>query len=541
MPAYGMRMMTKVVIGIAIGFFAVIVLAFLGVSLFQDRLRGYVERELNSRVDRYDTRIGTLTIYPLRLAVDIERLMVRLKDHPDPPVIDMPRARAELTWRGLLHGTLVGAIAMDHPTVRLTRSQAIPVARDAKEKAPSIEEQQTWQDKVLSLMPVTMSVALKDADVTYIEKEGTPPLHLSHMNLYTGPVRNIRSERGEYPTDISLDGGINENGTLRAQGRLDVFAKPHPSAKLDIQVENFDLGRLLPLTSRYHIRLYQGRLSTDGSVEYAPWTKLIQLRDLKVEHALVNYVYEPQARKPEKHAAKKAADKATDMARRPETIIQIERVKVVDSEFGVVHAGVDPPYRAFFTRLSVEAKNFSNRIKDKTAEVTVKGAFMGTGVLEARGMFRPETNAPDFDVSVRLAGVQAKMLNDVLRAHGNIDVAGGELSVYSQVKVQQGHIHGYVKPLIRRLNVYDRGQDRGKGALHTLYEGALDAATAVLENDERDEVGTKVEVKGEVQQAQIDTWQAASSLIRNAFVEVVLPTFERPIRPGGNTATLTLD
>jgi Domain of Unknown Function (DUF748). len=430
---------------------------------------------------------------------------------------------------------------MDHPTVRLTRSQAMPVARDAKKKAPSIEEQQTWQDKVLSLMPVTMSVALKDADVTYIEKEGTPPLHLSHMNLYTGPVRNIRSERGEYPTDITLDSRMNEDGTLRAQGHLDVFAKPHPSVKLDIRVENFDLGRLLPLTSRYHIRLYQGRVSTDGSVEYAPWTKLIQLRDLKVEQAFVNYVYEPQARKPEKHAAKKAADKATDMARRPETIIQIERVKVVDSEFGVVHAGVDPPYRAFFNRLSVEAKNFSNRIKDKTAEVTVKGAFMGTGVLEARGMFRPETNAPDFDVSVRLAGVQAKMLNDALHAHGNIDVAGGELSVYSQITVQQGHIRGYVKPLIRRLNIYDRDQDRGKGALHTLYEGALDAATAALENDERDEVGTKIEVTGEVRQTQIDTWQAASSLIRNAFVEVVLPTFERPIRPGGNTATLTLD
>ena len=166
---------------------------------------------------------------------------------------------------------------------------------------------------------------------------------------------------------------------------------------------------------------------------------------------------------------------------------------------------------------------------------------MGTGMLEARGMFRPENNAPDFDVSVRLVGVQAKMLNDALHAHGNIDVAGGELSVYSQITVQQGHIRGYVKPLIRRLNIYDRDQDRGKGALHTLYEGALDAATAALENDERDEVGTKIEVNGEVRQAQIDTWQAASSLIRNAFVEVVLPTFERPIRPGGKTATLTLD
>lgn len=467
--------------------------------------------------------------------------MVRLKDHPDPPVIDMPRARAELTWSGLLHGTLVGAIAMDHPTVRLTRSQATPVARDAKAKTPSIEEQQTWQDTVLSFMPVTMSIALNDADVSYIEEKGTPPLHLSHMNLYTGPVRNIRSEHGQYPTDISLDGAVNEDGTLRAQGHLDVFAKPHPSVKLDIRVDNFDLGRLLPLTSRYHIRLYQGHLSTDGSVEYAPWTKLVQLRDLTVDHAFVNYVYEPQAPKPEKHGAKKGAEKATDMARQPETIIQIERVKAIESEFGVVHAGVDPPYRAFFNRLSVEAKNFSNRIKDRTAEVTVKGAFMGTGMLEARGMFRPDTNAPDFDISVRLNGVQARMLNDVLHAHGNIDVADGELSVYSQIKVKQGRIRGYVKPLIRRLNVYDRDQDRGKGALHTLYEGALDVATAALENDERDEVGTKVEVKGDVRQAQIDTWQATSSLIRNAFVEIVLPTFERPIRPGGKTATLTLD
>lgn len=535
-----MRTVSKALIGIVIALAVVLGLVILGVSLFQDRLRGYVERELNTRVDRYDTRIGTLLIRPLMLTVETERLVVRLKDHPDPPLLDMPRAEVKVAWRALLHGTLAAALAMDRPTVHLMRSQAIPVAQDAKKKAPTIEEQQAWQDKVLSLVPVTMSVALQDADVTYIEEEGKPPLHLSQMNLYMGPVRNIHSERGQYPTELRLDGVMNEEGHLLAQGHLDVFAKPHPSVKLDIHVENFDLGRLLPVTSRYHVRLYQGRLSTDGSVEYAPWTKLIQLRDLKVEHAFVNYVYESQQPKPEKHATKKAAEKGTALARQPETIIQIERITISDSEFGVVHAGVDPPYRAFFNRLSVDAKNFSNRLKEKTAVVTVKGAFMGTGMLEARGMFRPETNTPDFDVSVRLVGVQAKMLNDVLRAHGNIDVTDGELSVYSQLKVEQGHIRGYVKPLIRRLNVYDRDQDRGKGVLHTLYEGALDAATAALENDERDEVGTKVEVKGEVRQAQINTWQAASSLIRNAFVKVVLPSFERPIRPGGK-ATLGLD
>ena len=536
-----MRVVAKILIGMVITLAAVLVLLMLGVSLFQDRLRTYAEQYLNEPGHRYEARIGTLAVRPLRLALEVEGIVVRHKHHPDPAVIEVPSARAELMWRGLLSGTVAGAIAMDHPTVRLTRSQVAAVTRDAKEKAPSVPEQQTWQEKALSLMPLSLSVTLRDGDVTYIEEQGKPPLHLTHLNVYTGPVRNVRSDPGQYPTEVRLDSAINEEGRVRAEGHLDVFAKPHPSAKAHIAIDNFDLGRLLPLTSRYHVRLYQGRLSTEGSVEFAPWSKLVRLDRLTIDHALANYIYEPQQRKPEKHAAKKAGEKAAEVARQPETLIHIEHIKVMQSEFGVVHAGADPPYRAFFNQLSVEAKNFSNRVKEKTAEVVVKGSFMGTGMLEVRGMFRPETNTPDFDVSVRLVGVQAKMLNDMLRAHGNIDVADGDLSVYSQLKVKEGHISGYVKPLITRLNVYDRDQDRGKGPLQTLYEGALDAATDVLENDERDEVGTKVDVTGEVGQAHIDTWQAASSLVRNAFVQVVLPAFERPIRPGGTTATLGVD
>jgi hypothetical protein len=397
-----------------------------------------------------------------------------------------------------------------------------------------------WQDKIVAMFPMILSLALRDAEVTYIEGKGKVPLHLSHLNFYAGPIRNVTSQQGQYPTQVKIDGGVNDDGQLTAQGHVDLFAKPHAAGKVDLSLQNVDLGRLLPVTSRYHVRLYQGRLTTEGTVEYAPWAKLFELRDLKLEKAFVNYIYEPPASKADKQAAKKSVEKAAEVAREPETVIRIERVTVVDSEFGMVHAGVDPPYRVFFNRLWIEIKNFSNRLKEKPAEVTLKGAFMGTGTLEARGMFRPETTAPDFDLSVRLTGVQAKMLNDVLRAHGNIDVVDGELSVYAQFKVQNGVIRGYVKPLIRRLNIYDADQERGKGMFHKLYEGTLDAATSVLEN-QRDEAGTIVQVSGEVRQAHVDTWQAASNLIKNAFFQVVLPRFERPVRPGGNTAVLGLD
>jgi hypothetical protein len=536
----GKRLFFRIGVTIIAAVVAIVLLMLLGVTIFQEQLRGYVERELNERLGRYEVQIGTLAIRPLALAVDMADVVLHPKDHPDRPVVAMPRARAELAGWGLLQGTLSGSLAIDNPTIRLTRSQVRRVIEGAQDKVPSMEEQQMWQDKVVAMFPMILSLSLRDADVTYTEGKGKVPLHLVHLNFYAGPIRNVTSEQGQYPTQIKIDGGVDDDGQLKVQGHADLFAKPHPAGKVNVSLQNFDLGRLLPLTSRYHVRLYQGRLTTEGAVEYAPWTKVFELQDLRLEKAFVNYIYEPPASKPEIRAAKKGAEKATEVAREPESVIRIERVTVVDSEFGMVHAGIDPPYRVFFNRLWIELKNFSNRLKETPAEVTLKGAFMGTGTFEARGMFRPDTRAPDFDLSIRLTGAQAKMLNDVLRAHGTIDVVDGELSVYAQFKVQDGAIRGYVKPLIRRLNVYDTDQERGEGVFHKLYEGTLDAATSVLEN-RREEAGTIVQVSGEVRQAHVDTWQAASNLIKNAFFQIVLPRFERPVRPAGNTAVLDVD
>jgi hypothetical protein len=536
----GKRLFLGVGVTIIAAVVATVLLVMLGVTIFEDELRIYIEGELNDRLGHYEVNIGTLAIRPTALAVDMADVIVRLKDYPDRPVVIIPRAGAALSGWGLLKGTLSGSLAIDHPAIRVTRSQIRRVIEGAQDKVPSAEEREMWQDKVLAMFPMIVSLALRDADVTYVERKGKVPLHLTHLNLSAGPIRNVKSVQAQYPTPVKMDAEVNDDGQLTVQGHVDLFAKPHLAGKVDLSLQNVDLGRFLPVTSRYHGRLYQGRLTTEGTVEYAPWAKVFELRDLRLEKAFVNYIYEPPAPKPEKQIAKKSAEKTVEVARKPETVIRIEHVTVLDSELGIVHAGVDPPYRVFFNRFSMEINNFSNRLKDKPAEVTLKGAFMGTGTLEARGMFRPETTAPDFDLSVRLTGVQAKMLNDVLRAHGNIDVVDGELSVYAQFKVQNGGIRGYVKPLIRRLNVYDSDQERGKSVFHKLYEGTLDAATSVLEN-RRDEAGTIVEVSGEVHQANVDTWQAASNLIKNAFIQVVLPRFERPVRPGGNTAILGVD
>jgi hypothetical protein len=132
------------------------------------------------------------------------------------------------------------------------------------------------------------------------------------------------------------------------------------------------------------------------------------------------------------------------------------------------------------------------------------------------------------------------MLNDMLMAHGKIDVAGGDFSVYSQLKVQHGKIDGYVKPLIRHLDVYDSDQERGKGVMKKAYEAVVGGATEVLQNAETEEAGTKVQVTGTIKNPQLDAWRAAMRLVQNAFFQIIVPRFERPVLPG-NSAVLTVE
>lgn len=507
--------------------------------LLEDRLRAYAEQEVNSRVTDYEVRIGKLALHPLALSVDLSDVTVRQKRQPDPPLLLLAEAKTGLRWSGLLRGRLLADVVLEAPRVQVSRPQSSEVHKDVREHAPTAEEQQAWQDRVLALVPVELTVALRDGAVTYREK-GQAVVSLTQLQFLAGPIRNVKAEPGTYPSPIRLQGRINQGAEVDVQGYMDAFAKPHAAGKVDVALHHLDLPPLQPVADRYHLKLYQGQLSLEGRVEYAPWVKEYTLRDLTLEKVMANYIYKPEAPKPEKHAVKKGAEKTKEAAEQPETIIRADRVKIADSEFGVVHAGVDPPYRIFVDHTFVDMKNFSNRLTDKAAELSLKGRFMASGDLEGRGLFRPDTKAPDFDLSIRLEHTQVKMLNDLLRAHGRVDVAGGEFFVYSQFNVKHGQIRGYVKPIIRELDVYNADQERGKGVTQKLYEGIVGGATELLENRDTELAGTKVEVSGTIKNAQIDAWHAAMQLIQNAFFQLIVPRFERPVRPT-KTAVLTVE
>ena len=52
------------------------------------------------------------------------------------------------------------------------------------------------------------------------------------------------------------------------------------------------------------------------------------------------------------------------------------------------------------------------------------------------------------------------LMNDLFRSYGKFDVVAGSFSFYSELKARDGNIEGYVKPLFKGMDVYDRRQDR---------------------------------------------------------------------------------
>ena len=155
---------------------------------------------------------------------------------------------------------------------------------------------------------------------------------------------------------------------------------------------------------------------------------------------------------------------------------------------------------------------------------------MGTGDTVISGTFRPETKSPDFDLGIKIEKTQMRAMNDLLRAYGNFDVTTGLFSLYSELSVKNGRVEGYIKPLFKDMKVYDGRMDHEKSLFHKLYEGLVAGIAELLENKPRNEVATKADILGPVDNPQISTWQTVVNLVKNAFFKAILPGFEKEIR-----------
>jgi len=508
------------VIGLPVALLLIIVVA---AAFIDEPLRAYAERELNRRVDGYTFHIGKLDFHPIGLSIDFKDVTVVQTDHPDPPVAQLAKWHASVHWRELLSGHLVSDQSIDHPVLHLTRPQA---AKEAKDDVPV--EKRGWQDAVLAIYPLQINeFTITDGDITYRENHTSKPLHVSQLNFRAMNIRNVRSNPDEYPSDVHLDAVVFDKGQLTLDGRADFLSEPYMGVNTDISLKDVELVNVLPLTAQRQIQLTQGMMSTNGHVEYSPRTQVVQLKNLNLRDVKLDFIHAVASAPKEKDTGRKVARTADTVANHPQLLLRIDKGMIDNSEFGFVNKATHPEYRVFLTGTDIYLENWSNQLSEGTAIVRLRGMFMGTGATQVDGAFRPETKSPDFDLSLRVWKTQVKSMNNLLRAYGGMDVVSGVFSVFTEMKVKNGAIDGYLKPLFKDVEAYDPKQDSDKGLLKKIYEKLINAASTVLKNTPRGEVATKADLSGPVENPKASTWEMVVTLIQNAFFEAVLPGFEK--------------
>lgn len=509
---------------------AVAVLLVIASYLVDEPLRRYLEGILNARLKGYTVRIGALTTHPLLFSVDLENLLVIQDANPEPPIAMVRNVRGGLHWRDLFTGHIVADATIDDPRLYVNIDRLKAEVR----KPP--EQKEAWQDTLEAITPVTVNeFRVRNGEVTYRESTKATPVTATAITLVARNVKNVKSARGAYPSDIFLE-AVLFGSKITMSGEADFLLKPHAALKIDMVLQELDLAPFRPIAASRQIRIGKGVLSGSAAVEFSPERKVLLIKKLTLSDAAIDYEYVPQplpegAAKARKEKTKaKLKEAGREIVNKAGLLIKAKHVRIAKSSFGIVHMTADPRYRIFMDNLDMEMNNFSNQFSEGPGDLYLSGQFMGSGETIASGTFRPEKQGPDFNIRIAIKNTRMRPLNDLFRAYGKFDVSAGLFSFYSEIAVRDNKITGYVKPLFKDLKVYDERSDEEKSKFRELYEKFVEGVVKLFENRPRDQVATETPIKGTIANPDASTWQVLVNVVRNAFFQAILPGFEGSIR-----------
>jgi hypothetical protein len=510
LPRRMRRNLRRLALGLALLLLAVAALDVLA----DEPVRASIERRMNGALDGYTVHLGKADFKPWSLALDLEDIVLTQDVHPDPAVLDLAAFEFSVQWRALLFLRLVADARILEPRLFVHLAQL----REERTDEVALEDR-GWDEAVEEAYPLKINeLRIVDGSVTYIDEDPERPLELTNVEAVAHNLRNVESPELRYPSSFRATAAVFDSGRAEVRGRADFLADPIVDLTTDGRIEEVPLDRLGPLIEDYRLTIGQGEMSAHGRADYGPRRKHVALDEVLLDGVHVDYVNDPEL-------TRRAVEAVAKAKRAPRTEIEIRRARLIRSELAFVNRTQDPDYRVFVAALDLTLADWSNQPEAAPSRFRARGAFMGSGRTAIQGHFRPDRDGPDFDLAVAIEGTDLEAMNDLLRAHANLDATEGSFSFFSEIRVTDQRIDGYVKPLFHDVEVYDRQQDREDGFFHKLWERIAEGLAEILENRPREEVATVADISGPLSNPDASNLQVVLNLIENAFFEAILPGF----------------
>ena len=510
-------------VALSLGVLAVLIAA----SIADEPLRKLAEDKANSALPGFHVTIAAFDLHPLTLSADLRDVVVRQEIHPDPPILAISQVTADAQVAPLFRGQLGADLRVDAPVFSLTQKHVDGLLRRGDKEA--VEEQaEAWQDRLREMVGFRGAFYLTNGRLTYDPgKPGADQLEIERIDMEVHNITNRPEENEEYPSPLHVSARLPDQSQIEVEGRANLLAVPVARVDANLSVERLHLTNVLPVAGRFNVQCREGALDLNGRVQYSKESTVVAIKELRLQDARIDYVHSAATKPKEVQHAKKVAQKAKEAHTDSTTWVKVEHGTVLNSEVGFVNKATNPEYRVFISDMDLEVENLSNRLEEGTGIVKLTGKFMGSGPMVVKGTFRPEKPTPDFELYTKIVKTKVESFNNILRAYGGMDTREGTFAFFSELTVKNNQIHGYVKPLLKDVEVYDPEQDKDKPLTKKMYEAVVGGVLGLLENKPRHEAATLTDVSGPVENPHASTWQVLGNLIQNAFFKAILPGFEQ--------------
>jgi uncharacterized protein involved in outer membrane biogenesis len=214
--------------------------------------------------------------------------------------------------------------------------------------------------------------------------------------------------------------------------------------------------------------------------------------------------------------------------------ITLNEVRIDNGTLTFRNYNSKPPVELKATRLQASIRNLTNVRDDKgRRDASFEGSalLLGDAKVESRATFDPFSDFDDFEFRLRATGIQLRRLNDFASAYGKFDFNAGHGDVVIEAQAEKGRLNGYIKPLLRDVEVFNWQQDvenKDKGFFRSIWEALVGASETVLKNQPKNQFATRVELSGSVHQQDISGFEAFLQILRNGFVQAFNARYEQP-------------
>lgn len=214
--------------------------------------------------------------------------------------------------------------------------------------------------------------------------------------------------------------------------------------------------------------------------------------------------------------------------------ITLNEVRISDGKISFRNFNSNPPVNINATKVDASLYNLTNVVDTKgrrDARFEGKALLLGHAPLETTATFDPLSNFEDFEFRLRARDIELKRMNDFAAAYGKFDFNAGHGDVVIEAEANKGRLTGYIKPLLRDVDVFNWQQDvenKDKGLFRSIWEALVGGTETVLKNQGKNQFATKVELNGSVHQQDSSAFQAFLQSLRNGFIQAFNAQYERP-------------